>query len=154
VRNGPVVRVVLDTNILLRMVMTSPTSLAGKVHRALKEGDFTLVLSPLLLQEITDTLCSSDLSARHPLGEEVIARYTRHLTAMASITKGSLTLNIPALHQRDPDDVMVLSAAVEGKASFLVTQDKDLLVLGSWLGVRIMELPEFYQVLQLLRGVG
>jgi len=154
VRNGPVIRVVLDTNILLRMVMTSPTSLAGKVQRALTEGDFILVLSPLLLQEITDTLRNANLSARHPLGEEVIVRYTRRLTDMASITKGTLTLNIPTLHQRDPDDVMVLAAAVEGRASFLVTQDKDLLVLGSWLGVHIMELPEFYQVLHLLRGVG
>lgn len=39
---------------------------------------------------------------------------------------------------RDPNDDMVLECAVNAAASVIVTGDKDLLSLGSYLGIRIL----------------
>jgi len=44
---------------------------------------------------------------------------------------------------RDPNDDMVLECAVTSGAQCIVTGDKDLLVLGSFCGVRIMNSADF-----------
>jgi putative PIN family toxin of toxin-antitoxin system len=44
---------------------------------------------------------------------------------------------------RDPNDDMILECAVASGAQVIVSGDKDLLVLGSYQGIRIMNPPEF-----------
>jgi putative PIN family toxin of toxin-antitoxin system len=46
---------------------------------------------------------------------------------------------------RDPDDEPILGTAVAGACEFLVTGDKDLLVLGGYAGVRIVSPTEFWR---------
>jgi predicted nucleic acid-binding protein len=48
---------------------------------------------------------------------------------------------------RDPDDNMVLECAVEGKAHYIVTGDKDLLVLKTFGDIRIIRASDFLTVL-------
>ena len=47
---------------------------------------------------------------------------------------------------RDPDDNMVLECAVGGNAQYIVTGDKDLLVLKTFRGVQIPRASEFLKV--------
>lgn len=49
---------------------------------------------------------------------------------------------------RDPFDDYVLAAAVTGKAEYLVTADKDLLVLSEYKGVKIIKPTEFRRILK------
>jgi len=44
---------------------------------------------------------------------------------------------------RDPNDDMFLECAVRAKADFLIAGDKDLLVLGSYKGTRIITPAEY-----------
>jgi|ERR1035437_2211467 putative PIN family toxin of toxin-antitoxin system len=44
---------------------------------------------------------------------------------------------------RDPNDDMILECAVAAGAQFIVSDDKDLLVLGSYRGIRIVTPAEF-----------
>jgi putative PIN family toxin of toxin-antitoxin system len=46
---------------------------------------------------------------------------------------------------RDPKDDMILECAAESGAQCIVTGDKDLLVLGSFRGIRILTPAEFLQ---------
>jgi len=47
---------------------------------------------------------------------------------------------------RDPDDNMVLECAIEGKAQYIVTGDKDLLVLKTFREIQIVRASDFLKV--------
>jgi len=47
---------------------------------------------------------------------------------------------------RDPEDNMVLECAIEGKAQYIVTGDKDLLVLKAFRDIRIVRATDFLKV--------
>ena len=49
---------------------------------------------------------------------------------------------------RDPDDVKVLSLAVDSKADYIVTGDKDLLVLKKYEGIPILNPRSFSDILR------
>lgn len=49
---------------------------------------------------------------------------------------------------RDPDDNVVLAAASEGKCEYLVTGDKDLLVLREFQGVQIIRPRDFMDMME------
>lgn len=49
---------------------------------------------------------------------------------------------------RDPFDDYILAAAVTGKAEYLVTADKDLLVLDGYKGIKIITPSEFRKVVK------
>ena len=71
---------------------------------------------------------------------ETIARHLRFFR-MVKIPK---VLNaVP----RDPDDNAVLECAIEGKAAFIVSGDKDLLELKNFRGVEIVRASEFLTIL-------
>ncbi len=58
-------------------------------------------------------------------------------------------VNIPNLLNavpRDPDDNKVLECAVEGKAHYIVTGDKDLLVLKTFRDIQIVHASDFLKV--------
>ncbi len=44
---------------------------------------------------------------------------------------------------RDPEDNMVLECAIEGKAQYIVSGDKDLLVLKKFQGIQIVRASDF-----------
>jgi putative PIN family toxin of toxin-antitoxin system len=46
----------------------------------------------------------------------------------------------------DPDDNMVLECAIEGKAQYVVTGDKDLLVMKSFRGIQIVSASDFLKI--------
>jgi putative PIN family toxin of toxin-antitoxin system len=48
---------------------------------------------------------------------------------------------------RDPDEKKYLACAVAAQADYLVSMDKDLLDLGEFMGVKIVDLPTFLGVL-------
>jgi putative PIN family toxin of toxin-antitoxin system len=49
---------------------------------------------------------------------------------------------------RDPDDDKLLECAVCGKADYVVSGDKDLLVLGEYRGVKIVRASEFLAIVE------
>ncbi len=58
-------------------------------------------------------------------------------------------VNIPKMLDavpRDPDDNMVLECAMEGKAQYIVTGDKDLLVLKVFRDIQIVRASDFLKV--------
>jgi len=48
---------------------------------------------------------------------------------------------------RDPKDDHFVACAVEGKADYIVTTDKDLLVLGEYQGIKIIRPDKFVTIL-------
>jgi putative PIN family toxin of toxin-antitoxin system len=58
-----------------------------------------------------------------------------------------LPLDIPRV-SRDPKDDKFLATAVVGEASYLVSEDRDLLDLGEYQGIKIVEVATFLKFLK------
>jgi len=115
------VRIVLDSNILVRAFVTSQ-GLAHELLLAIFASDHTLVLSNEILFETARVLRYPRLMAVHGEGEEQIYRFTSWLSDAAEI----ITLNrLQFAPIRDRNDIFVLQTALGGEADVLCTCDRD-----------------------------
>ena len=128
------VRAVIDTNTLISGIISPLGAPARIVHRW-QQGDFLLLTSPALLDELRQVLEYPHIADR--LGWSLAERgqFLAHFTTLALLTPG--TLSLPGV-TRDPKDDPVVACAVEGEADYIVSGDRDLLVLGVCEGVRIV----------------
>ena len=137
-------RVILDTNVIVSAFI-SPNSVPGRVLRFfVNDAKFVLVLSPALVDELRHTLRRPRVRKYVGLSERALEARIAELEALADPINGTLALNVSV---RDPDDVFVIAAAVEGRADYVVTGDNDLLTLGAYEGVPIVTPRAFLDVL-------
>jgi uncharacterized protein len=133
---------VLDTVIFVRCLL-NPGSVWGRVvfeHRA----SYRLNVSGTILAEIYDVL-----------ERPAVARKFRFVAgadkqAVLDILGAARTVavtDIPPV-SRDPGDDMVLATAKAAGANYLVTEDEDLLVLGEYEGVKIVDAATFLRLLE------
>lgn len=126
---GRSVRVVLDTNVLISALLFG--GVPEVLLRRGLEGEFVMISSGTLLDELEDTLIGRFAFARNR------ARLTRdEFEAVMDLVHPP---TVPSA-SRDPDDDHVLAAAV-------VTGDKDLLVLEEHEGVAILTPRGFSETL-------
>lgn len=120
------VRVVLDTNIIISAIIS-----AGKPREILE-----LVLQEKLIGVTSEVLISELL--------EILSKKFRYAIDQLEEVKNGLKETFVCVSPqneldvvRDRDDNRVLEAAVEGNCSYIVTGDKDLLVLGQYKDIKI-----------------
>jgi putative PIN family toxin of toxin-antitoxin system len=115
------VRVVLDTNILVRANPTvSPQGLARDLLLTVLSGPHVLILSSAILTEVQCVLNYPHVQARWALPAEVIAQYVFFLQDVGSLV--DLPKTFPAVVS-DPDDDLVLQTAIMGRADVLCSRD-------------------------------
>jgi putative PIN family toxin of toxin-antitoxin system len=125
---GHTLRVFLDTNVLLSGI-AFPGSVPGRIMSAWRLGSIEVVLSDFIMEELRRVL--PRLSHRHGLTSVEIDDLLDILSIQAEILEPHAP-DEPLL--RDTNDLPVLGtllAAVQsGSIDYLITGDKDLLVLG------------------------
>ncbi len=129
-------RIVFDTNIYLSAFLFS-----GKprviVDLAI-ENRISVYISYPILHEIQEILKREKFLLR----EEQIDGLIREIEQLAIIVyPKSKIIDIC----RDSEDHIILECAVQSKADFIVTGDKDLLVLGTFLGTEIISPTDYLQ---------
>lgn len=109
------------------------------VLRRLVQGDYVLVYSRLLLVGLLEKLERPRIKAKCGLTDEDIA------DLMASLAlHGELVIpNVRVTVCRDPEDNMVLEAALAGSAALVVSGDEDLLILDAYEMVQFVTPREF-----------
>ena len=136
-------RVVLDTNVII-----SATLIRGgnedQILRAWQRGDFDLVLSPPILEEIGRALFYEKLRKFRWMTEGQISDLLHALALGSVLVSGRAKIRA----SRDPDDDKFLAAAVEAEARFVVTGDRDLLDLQRHRGVRIVRPGPFLRIVR------
>ena len=139
----PELRVVLDTQVLLRGAVAKTDSLSAKIYDAWLSDRFSLLISDAILTEIQavfqrpevlDKLRFTPVEARAVI--QLLKRRAHLITPHAQIRLC-----------RDPADDKFLECAVTGAASYLVTADDDILSLGEIQGTPIINIPTFWRVL-------
>jgi uncharacterized protein len=123
-------RVVVDTNVLISGLLSSTSTPARAVERAVTTAQ--LVGTPETLRELMTKLLS-------PKFDRYVSRERRDalLLRLAPLIEIAEVLQ-PIQQCRDPKDDKFLEAAVNGRADVLVTGDKDLLELNPFRGIAIL----------------
>lgn len=136
-------RVVLDTNIVV-----SATLIRGgnedRILRAWQRGAFEVVLSHQILQEMGRVLSYPKLRKLRWMREEEVVGLLELLAEESVLVPGRVRVAIC----RDPEDNKFIEAAIEARASYVVTGDKGLLALKRYRGIRILPSAMFLKILR------
>ncbi len=118
----------------------------GQILARLLDDAFVLVLSPALVDELRRSLRRPRVRKYVDLSDDEIEDRITQLETLADPVEGKLELEVAV---RDPDDIILLIAAVEARADYVVTGDADLLTLGQHESIAIVT-PRIF--LDLLNG--
>jgi len=125
---------VLDANVLISAAIR-PSGPPGQIVAALLTRDaFDLVLSSAIVAEVERALRLAKIRKYLREPDEALL-WLADIVALADLVEDTGRVKGVC---RDPADDAVLGAAVEGRASAIVTGDDDLLALGEFEGVVIL----------------
>jgi len=128
------VRVVFDTNVYIAAFVTD--GVCARLVRRARRREFELFLCYAIVREF-----SHKLEVKFRCTPQEIQQASALITEAARtlLTEGSL----PSPVCRDPDDDLVLACAETASAEYLVTGDKDLLILEHFGECRILSPRDF-----------
>ncbi len=134
------IRAVLDTNIIVSG-LAFPGRSQERILRRATEFDFEIVVSDHLFDELANTLAKeffATLLQNNPPSDLY--------DALMRAPRIRIEHDVTGVATHFEDD-LVLAAAVSGKADYLVTGDKQLLKLGSYEGMLIVDSGAFLDIL-------
>lgn len=132
-------RVVADTNVLVSAQLSN-TGSAADFWRLWHADKFELVTSPFILKETETVLSRSKIYKTYHLSildrKNIIDIFRRQSTVV-------YPLEIKPVINFDHSDNHILAAALTGKANFIVSGDKHLLILKNYQKIPILSLKKF-----------
>src|SRR3972149_1824138 len=134
-------RAVLDTVVFVRALI-NPAARWGRLLFDLSDR-YTLVLSPEIVKEILDVLHRSSLRQRFPQIDDVAV--TRPLAVLEQAEV--VTPREPVSVCRDPNDDKFFACAIAGGAGYIVSEDKDILAVGEYEGIKTVSATEFTRLI-------
>ena len=127
-------KAVIDTNILVSILKGSQSLIS--IYNAFKSGRFRLVISADFIKELAAVLYRPLLRIK---SDDI-----KELFKLIKIKAVRVKLRTPFIDTcRDPKDNFILELAIKAKADFIVTGDKDLLILKSFRGIPIIKPKDF-----------
>jgi putative PIN family toxin of toxin-antitoxin system len=124
-------KVIFDTNVLISAFLTE--GLCWKLLTKANRKEFDLFISSYILEEFEDNLC---FKLNLPLNsiKEALSLIKEISTLINPEDMGIVVKGIC----QDPSDDPILASAVAAEAHYLVTGDADLLSLGSYKKIKII----------------
>ena len=123
-------RVVLDTNVLISGLLSTTSTPARAVERAINNGQ--LIASTATLRELMLKLLS-------PKFDPYVSRERRDALLLRLAPLIEIVEVVQAVRaSRDPHDDKFLEVAVNGRADLIVSGDGDLLALNPFRGIAIL----------------
>jgi putative PIN family toxin of toxin-antitoxin system len=132
------IRAVIDTSILIRAII-KPRGTVGPILQGLRNADYQLVYADPLLAELAEVLARPRLPAKYGLTTEDIATVLSLILLRGEPVVPARRIGVC----RDPNDNMVLEAAVAGKVDAIVSGDEDLLTLRPFEGIPVLSPAAF-----------
>jgi putative PIN family toxin of toxin-antitoxin system len=136
-------KVVIDTSVFIAAILSpSSNSSPRKILRLWRQGRFTVVVAPPLIEELITRLIRRGVSVGDVDLDNLLLDFR------------SIALHIPGVYEAtrldevDPDDNKFLAAAYEAKADYLVSVDKHLLFLKYFHGTQILTPALFLRALE------
>jgi putative PIN family toxin of toxin-antitoxin system len=109
-------------------------------------GEFELVVSQPILEELERVIHYPRIQERYSLAEEYVEQFLQLIGANAIMVKPSVELTVI---EKDPSDNRYLECALAAGASYIVTGDDHLLDLEEYRGITILNPAEFLTLFKL-----
>ena len=135
-------RAVLEANVFVSAFVRPEGPPGQIVERLLRDAAFEVVLSTAIVDEVLEALAYPKIlkSARTKVEPDL---WFEDVVVLAEFVADHA---IGAV-SKDPDDDKYIAAAIEGRASFVVSGDPDLLEIKEHAGVRIVNPRAFLDLL-------
>lgn len=135
-------RIVVDTNIIISGIF-----FGGKPRDLLQKcfsGTLQMVCSEEIFREYTETIERLTIKSGRNIGKEIVPLFVENLEFIENRYYDS--------YSRDPDDDKFINCARSGEIEYIVSGDKDLLVLESIEKIRIVEVAAFLDIIEKKRN--
>jgi putative PIN family toxin of toxin-antitoxin system len=132
-------RVVLDTNVFISGIFWSG-NYCSQIIDKWKNKEIELVSSLETIEELVETLKNFKIS----MPENMIEEWKNLILNNSLLVQ--VSSKIDAIRE-DPEDNKFLEVAVDGKADFIISQDKHLLNLKEHQGIKIVKPEEVVKLM-------
>jgi putative PIN family toxin of toxin-antitoxin system len=133
-----VIRVVIDTSVLIRYLIKPSAAIRALVEEHWLGDAVQMVTAPTLIEELRNVLKRDYIQDLIRPDEGAVLLEAIHRKAEIR----PLLDDIPA-YTRDPKDDKFIACALVGEADYVISVDKDLLVLEALQGLQIVTPYEF-----------
>ena len=135
-------KIVFDTTILVSAFLR-PDGLAAELLRRVRDGGFSAAGCLEIFAESAKVLMLEQrIRRKYKYENDEVKAFFSELMKVFNLV--NLTSDIPRVC-RDPNDDMILACALAAEADYIVTRDKDLLVLKKYQNVEILTPEKFIQ---------
>ena len=141
------IRVVVDTNVLVSALITRKSSPPLQIYRAFTTQKFLLIISPSILAEVEEVINRENVVKYHKRIPSQRKAIIEQLVILSYIT-GESAIPPKIIIEKDPKDDKFLHTAAEGHADYIVTGDHHLLDLKEYYGIKIVTPDEFIAILE------
>lgn len=131
-------RVAIDTNVFVSTII-KPENRVGMIVVRMRNGEYTLLYSEEMLEELTRVITRDKIWKKYKLTDDTFNAFLNSIIEHGERVQVFTVVNVC----RDPDDNILLSLALDGKADYIVSGDKDLLVLNPFREIPIITPGEF-----------
>ena len=136
-------RFVADTNVLISATFWKGDSF--KIIEKVEDKEIELILSEAIIKEYNRVLNYEEIQEKIKDNSLDTRFVLEELIEMAVIVDPKKKLKVV---KDDPDDDKFLETALEGNADYIVSQDKHLLKLKEFRGIKIVNEREFLRRIQ------
>ncbi len=138
------IRAVVDTNVLISGLFGIKDSPSAQILSVIRSQKIILVTSPVIVEEIEEVINRGRIVKLTKMSKDERTDFMDKLIERSDVTAGEQLLE---LISRDINDDKFLACAVEAKADYIITGDKDLLVLKEYKGIKIVTPKAFIEIL-------
>ncbi len=135
-------KLTVDTNILVSATFWNGAS--DKIIEKAEKKEVNLVLSKNIMDEFVKVLNYPEIQQKIKNKNLEMNRTVEKITAIASFVEPKVKLQIV---KDDPNDDMILECAKEGRADYIVSNDKHLLKIKEFEGIKILKPEEFLKLI-------
>jgi uncharacterized protein len=135
-------RIVVDTNTAISGLLWSGQP--RQIIDLIRARTHTLCVSVALLAELAEVIARPKFAQRIQAAGLSAAALVQDYTRLAEIVEPA---PLPEPVSRDPDDDVVLATALAAHAPLIISGDRDLLDLGSFADIRILNAAEALRAL-------
>lgn len=128
-------KIVIDTNIVISAAFFG--GIPRKVIDLVIKGNVIACTNVEILAEYEETTLDMAVKKKGHINQEVFNRFMNNVEIIDAVA----VVNVC----RDPDDNKFIACAVDAKAIYIVSGDKDLLTVKNYDAIEIVTAAEFYE---------
>ena len=136
-------RITVDTNVLISASFWEGASY--KIIWKVENKEIELVISKEIIEEFVNVLEYEEIQRKIKNKNLKMKRTVEKIVFLSTIVEPKQSFNVV---EDDPDDNKIIECAVEGNVDYIVSQDKHLLKLREFEGIKIITSKTFLEIVE------